>query len=240
MMLIFGLTLLLKTAACVEFNCSFLQSKPCSAVLGDKLSLQLMDARGYNDLKIQKINYNTQDDPVCRIRNDRIKEYECDLFNNRAVSFINGILIINPVIRADSGIYRLRVYNSDGTETSTADLLVIVEGKDPLVVPIILGCLAVVLIILVIVAYYFYRKKNQLKPTTSVSERVNEHVSQKKPHRDEEQKTPEYATVISQNERKKKKEEVHYGEVTFTSSSAPRPRQTHEDCVYSEVQTHTR
>ncbi|XP_077079977.1 uncharacterized protein LOC143732595 [Siphateles boraxobius] len=127
MMLVFGLMLLLKTAACVEFNCSFLQSDPCSAVLGDKLSLQLMDAGEYHDLKIQKINYNTQHDPVCRIRNDRIKEYECDLFNNRAVSVINGILIINTVIKADSGNYRLHFYNSDGTETSTADLLVIVE-----------------------------------------------------------------------------------------------------------------
>ncbi|XP_056100222.1 uncharacterized protein si:zfos-741a10.3 isoform X3 [Rhinichthys klamathensis goyatoka] len=236
MMLIFGLMLLLETAACVEVNCSFDQSGPCSAALGDKLRLKLVDASKYN-LKIQKRNYNTQDDPVCKIKDDTMKE--CDLFNNRydKVSVKNGILVINSVIRADSGNYRLQVFASDGTETSR-DLQVIVEGEDPAIIAIVLGCLAVVLILLVIVAYYFYKKKNQLKPTRN---HVNEHDAQK---REEEQKRPdvEYATVNSQNNKNKRKkkmkeEEVHYGEVTFTSSSVQRPRQTHEDCVYSEVHT---
>ncbi|XP_056100220.1 uncharacterized protein si:zfos-741a10.3 isoform X1 [Rhinichthys klamathensis goyatoka] len=128
MMLIFGLMLLLETAACVEVNCSFDQSGPCSAALGDKLRLKLVDASKYN-LKIQKRNYNTQDDPVCKIKDDTMKE--CDLFNNRydKVSVKNGILVINSVIRADSGNYRLQVFASDGTETSR-DLQVIVEGVE--------------------------------------------------------------------------------------------------------------
>ncbi|KAK7137506.1 hypothetical protein R3I94_013225 [Phoxinus phoxinus] len=244
MKLIFGLMLLLKTAACLEFNCSFLQSGPCNAVLGEKLSLQLVDTREYY-LKIQKSIRIIDTDPVCKIRNDRIvNKAECDLFNNRhdEVSVNNGILIINSVIRADSGNYRLEITESEGKVTYR-DLQVIIEGVDPLVISLVLGCLAVVLIILVIVAYHFYKKKNRLKPTANVSGNVNE---QKKLNRDEEQKRPdvEYATVNSQNQKKKKKkkrrreeEEVHYGEVTFTSASAQRPPQTREDCVYSEVHT---
>ncbi|KAK7140867.1 hypothetical protein R3I93_015111 [Phoxinus phoxinus] len=128
MKLVFGLMLLLKTAASVERFCWFNQAAPCNAVLGDKLSLMMMpDAREHN-LKIHKINYNTEDDPVCKIKTDRIKKYDCDLFNNRhdEVSVNNGILIINSVIRADSGNYSLQIYNSVGTETS-ADLQVIIE-----------------------------------------------------------------------------------------------------------------
>ncbi|XP_051717015.1 uncharacterized protein LOC127494869 isoform X2 [Ctenopharyngodon idella] len=126
MKLIFGL-MLLKTAACLEFNCWFNQSDPCYAALGHKLNLLMVDASRYN-LKIKKIISSTQDDPVCRVKNGKIKESECDLFNNRPeVSVINGILIINRVIRADSGIYTLRLDLSDGTETST-DLQVNVEA----------------------------------------------------------------------------------------------------------------
>ncbi|XP_048035690.1 uncharacterized protein LOC125261133 [Megalobrama amblycephala] len=110
---------------CLEFNCSFHQSDPCYAALGHKLNL--VDTSRY-DLKIHKrINYNP-DDPVCRVKNGRIRENECYLFNKRPeVSVINGILIINGVIRADSGTYTLSLEDSDGTETS-ADLQVIVEA----------------------------------------------------------------------------------------------------------------
>ncbi|KAK7140865.1 hypothetical protein R3I93_015109 [Phoxinus phoxinus] len=187
MKLIFGLMLLLKTAACLEFNCSFLQAGPCNAVLGDKLSLQLVDTREYDLMKIQKRIRSKDTDPVCKIKNDRINKDECDLFNNRRdeVSVNNGILIINSVIRADSGNYRLQVDHPDGTITYR-DLQVIIEGVDPVVIiTVVLGCLAVVLIILVIVAYHFYKKKNRLKPTANVSGNVNE---QKKLNRDEEQK----------------------------------------------------
>ncbi|XP_051716216.1 uncharacterized protein LOC127494387 isoform X15 [Ctenopharyngodon idella] len=126
MMLIFGLMLLLlQTAACVEFNCRFNQSDPCYAALGHKLNLLMVDTSKYV-LKIQKRINNNQDDPVCRVKNDKIRE--CDLFNNRTeVTVINGTLIINRVIRADSGIYTLRLDHSDGTETS-ADLQVNVEA----------------------------------------------------------------------------------------------------------------
>ncbi|KAK9963806.1 hypothetical protein ABG768_006968 [Culter alburnus] len=124
MKLIFGL-MLLKTAACLEVNCSFNQSDPCYTALGHKLNLLMVDTSRY-DLKILKIiNFNS-DDPVCRVKNDMMKE--CDLFNKRPeVSVINGILIINGVIRADSGTYRLILEDSYGRETSR-DLQVIVEA----------------------------------------------------------------------------------------------------------------
>ncbi|ROL41155.1 hypothetical protein DPX16_2655 [Anabarilius grahami] len=124
MKLIFGL-MLLKTAACLEFNCSFYQKDPCYAALGDKLNLKMLDASKYT-LKIKKKITSTQDHSVCRVKDGRIKENECDLFNNRPeVSVINGILIINGVIRADSGTYRLEVDLRNSTDT--ADLQVIVE-----------------------------------------------------------------------------------------------------------------
>ncbi|XP_016404913.1 uncharacterized protein LOC107737807 [Sinocyclocheilus rhinocerous] len=128
MMLIFGLMLLLQTAACLDRFCRFDQSDPCYAALGDKLNLlTVLDAREY-DLKLHHRINNTQDDPVCRVKNGRIKEKECDLYNNRPeVTIINGTVVINRVIRADSGNYRLRLTNSDGTETSR-DLQVIVEA----------------------------------------------------------------------------------------------------------------
>ncbi|XP_042626497.1 uncharacterized protein LOC109107599 [Cyprinus carpio] len=126
MMLIFGLMLLLQTAACLDQFCSFGQSEHCHAALGHKLNLLMVrDAREY-DLRLRHRINNTQDDPVCRVKYGRIKE--CDLYNNRPeVNIINGTVIINCVIRADSGNYILALTDSDGTETSR-DLQVIVEA----------------------------------------------------------------------------------------------------------------
>ncbi|XP_059378225.1 uncharacterized protein LOC132114104 [Carassius carassius] len=127
MMLIFGLMLLLQTTECLEVNCSFDQSDPCYAALGHKLNLLMVDASKY-DLKIIKRINNTQDDPVCRVKNERMRTSECDLYKNRPeVTVINGTVIIKRVIRADSGNYTLSLSRSDGTETSR-DLQVIVEA----------------------------------------------------------------------------------------------------------------
>ncbi len=115
----------------LELNCRFDQSDPCYAALGHKLSLMMVDASKYDLMIIKRIN-NTQDDPVCRVKNDRMRMSECDLYNNRPeVTVINGTLIINRVIRADSGNYRLTLAHSDGSETSR-DLQVIVEGTETL------------------------------------------------------------------------------------------------------------
>ncbi|XP_042594616.1 uncharacterized protein LOC109101046 isoform X3 [Cyprinus carpio] len=88
----------------------------------------VQDASKY-DLKVKKrINNNTADDPVCRVKNDRMRMSQCDLYNNRPeVTVINGTVIINRVIRADSGNYRLTLSGLNGTETSR-DLQVIVEA----------------------------------------------------------------------------------------------------------------
>ncbi len=91
----------------------------------------VLDASEY-DLKIIKRLNNTQHDPVCRVKNDRMRKSECVLYNNRPeVTVINGTLIINRVIRSDSGNYRLTVDHSDGQRTSR-DLQVIVEGTETL------------------------------------------------------------------------------------------------------------
>ncbi|XP_059377216.1 uncharacterized protein LOC132113464 isoform X2 [Carassius carassius] len=128
MMLIFGLMLLLQTAACLDRFCSFDQSDPCYTALGHKFNLLMeRDARKY-DLQLKKILNNTQDDRVCRVKQGRMRMNECDLYNNRPkVTVINGTVIIKRVIRADSGNYRLTLSHSDGSETSR-DLQVIVEA----------------------------------------------------------------------------------------------------------------
>ncbi|XP_043089115.1 uncharacterized protein LOC122335352 [Puntigrus tetrazona] len=110
----------------LDWFCSFDQYGPCYTALGDKLNLMLDASK--HDLKIQKRINNTRDDPVCRVKKGRMKMTECDLYNNRTeVTVINGTLIVNPVIRTDSGNYILTVYNSDGSEISR-DLQVIVEA----------------------------------------------------------------------------------------------------------------
>ncbi|XP_067312444.1 uncharacterized protein [Pseudorasbora parva] len=126
MMLIFGL-MLLQTAACMEFTCRFNQADPCYAALGHTLNLLMVDTREY-DLKIRKRVNNSPDDPVCRVKNDRIRKSECDLFKNRSeVTVINGTLIIKRVISTDSGNYTVGLQVSDGTVTY-ADLQVNVEA----------------------------------------------------------------------------------------------------------------
>uniref|UniRef100_A0A8C2A8P7 Uncharacterized protein n=1 Tax=Cyprinus carpio TaxID=7962 RepID=A0A8C2A8P7_CYPCA len=78
-----------------------------------------------------EVHNNNTNDPVCRVKYGRMKD--CDLYSNRPeVTVINGTLIINRVIRADSGNYTLTLnHRSDGTETST-DLQVNVEGTETL------------------------------------------------------------------------------------------------------------
>ncbi len=107
--------------------CWFGQSDHCYAALEHKQNLlMVLDASKY-DLKIIKRIDNTQHDPLCRVKNK-----DCDLYNNRPeVTVINGALIINRVIRADSGNYTLTLEHSDGSETSR-DLQVIVEGTETL------------------------------------------------------------------------------------------------------------
>ncbi|XP_043089175.1 si:zfos-741a10.3 [Puntigrus tetrazona] len=206
-MLIFGLMLLLPTAACLDRFCSFDQSDPCYTALGDKLNLLMVNASKY-DLKIQKRTNNPQDDPVCRVRNGTMKRSECDLYRNRPeVTVINGTLIINPVIRTDSGNYRLTVYNSDGSETSR-DLQVIVEA--PSVALIILGCFAVIIIVLVAAACCFYRKRIWPKPNASTCPRKNE-----------KKETELHYGEVTFTDRKVRQ----------------RPSEAKEECLYAQVQT---
>ncbi|XP_052430507.1 uncharacterized protein LOC127971504 isoform X2 [Carassius gibelio] len=213
-MLIFGL-MLLQTAACMDRFCWFDQSGPCHAAPGDKLNLMMVQDAIKYDLKIiKRINNNTADGSVCRVRYGRMRMSECDLYNNRPeVTVINGTVIINRVIRADSGNYRLTLSGSNGTETSR-DLQVIVEGHSEVLIG--LGCLAVILLVLVIIAYYVYKKKNQLKHTNV------ENVS-------EDPQTQE-----------KKEQEIQYGEVIFTDSKVrQQPCKAQDECLYAQVQSQT-
>ncbi|ROL41154.1 hypothetical protein DPX16_2654 [Anabarilius grahami] len=155
MKLIFGL-MLLKTAACVEQNCWFNQGGPCYAALGDKLNLLMMVPDGSRyELKIQKSLSSTEKDPDCSVKNGRIKENECDLFNDRPeVSVYNGILIINGVIGADSGNYRLYLINFDGTTTYT-NLQVIVEVS---VVFVLVWCFQMMFLLGLLGGFHIYMR----------------------------------------------------------------------------------
>ncbi|KAF4105189.1 hypothetical protein G5714_014520 [Onychostoma macrolepis] len=126
-MLVFGLMLLLQTAACLDRFCRFNQSDICYAALGHKLNL--LNPRN-TDNRIQKrINNNKTTDPVCRIKNGKMRETECDLYSNRPeVTVINGTLIINRVIRADSGNYTVTLFHCSGCSETSTDLQVNVEA----------------------------------------------------------------------------------------------------------------
>ncbi|XP_026137059.1 uncharacterized protein LOC113114360 isoform X2 [Carassius auratus] len=185
-------TIRLKPCPGLDQFCSFDQSDPCYTALGHKLNLMMVQDASKYDLKIIKRINNKKDGPVCRVKNDKMRKTECDLYNNRPeVTVINGTLIINRVIRADSGNYRLKLSLSDGTETSR-DLQVIVEGsttaavtsvtsnvtsnvtsavtrssqtlENVLLIVIAFGCAALMLILLFTIVCYVYKKK-QLKST---------------------------------------------------------------------------
>ncbi|XP_056626267.1 uncharacterized protein LOC130438386 isoform X2 [Triplophysa dalaica] len=130
MLLMFGLMLLMfQMISCEDQMCRFNQTEICYAVLGHKLSLQMvLDPQHYEaTLKHHKTGDKTVD-PTCKIKNDTIKENTCDLYKSRSdVMIINGTVIINHVIREDSGRYTLVLTDSTGSETS-AELQMNVEA----------------------------------------------------------------------------------------------------------------
>ncbi|XP_043089111.1 uncharacterized protein LOC122335349 [Puntigrus tetrazona] len=145
----------LKPCPGLDRFCSFDQSDPCYTALGDKLYLLMLDTSKY-DLKMQKRINNPQDDPVCRVRDDEMKRNQCDLYSNRPeVTVIKGTLIINSVIRTDSGNYRLTVYNSDGSETSR-DLQVIVQVSSSVFV--LVWCLQLMVLLGLLGAFHIYMR----------------------------------------------------------------------------------
>ncbi|KAK2890738.1 hypothetical protein Q8A67_013381 [Cirrhinus molitorella] len=128
-MLVFGLMLLLQTAACLDQFCWLNQSDACYAALGHKLSLLMVLNASEYEMTIQKrINNNKTTDPACRVKNGKMKD--CDLYSNRPeTTVINRTLIINHVIRADSGNYTVTISNpSDGQQTFQGELQVNVEA----------------------------------------------------------------------------------------------------------------
>ncbi|KAA0709840.1 hypothetical protein E1301_Tti023463 [Triplophysa tibetana] len=216
MLLMFGLMLLMfQMISCEDQTCRFNQTEICYAVLGHKLSLQMVPESRHYDAQIQHlITGNRTVDPSCRIINDMMKKGKsCDLYMNRSdVTFSNGAVIINHVIREDSGRYTLQLIDSTGSETH-AELQVNV--KDPHVVLIVLGCVTVILLVLFITVYYIYKRKKHHKSAA-------EH----------------------QTERKEKKdEELQYGEVTFTPDKTNSQQQQQQqqrckeqdECVYSHI-----
>ncbi|KAK2890737.1 hypothetical protein Q8A67_013380 [Cirrhinus molitorella] len=121
--------MLLQTAACLDQFCRLNQSDPCYAALRHKLSLLMgLDTSEY-EMTIQKrINNNKITDPICRVKNGKMKD--CDLYSNRPeTTVINRTLIINHVIRADSGNYTVTISNpSYGQQTFQGELQVNVEA----------------------------------------------------------------------------------------------------------------
>ncbi|ROL49842.1 hypothetical protein DPX16_0725 [Anabarilius grahami] len=101
--LIFGL-MLLKIGACLEQICWDFEKGPCYAALGYPLYLQINDLFGSN-WTFSKID-NTQNEPVCRT-NSGMTGNECDHVLNRVEYYSRNFLLINRVIRADSGNYNL-------------------------------------------------------------------------------------------------------------------------------------
>ncbi|XP_052005738.1 uncharacterized protein LOC127659831 [Xyrauchen texanus] len=130
MLFIFGLLLLLiPTHTCVEMFCRFNQTDPCYASLGHKLYLQMVTDARDQQLALYKWISDVKE-RVFTVKNNKIKEYEGyeSIRNRSEFIFNNGTLILNSVIRSDSGTYRLEIYDSIGTQTHTNNLQVIVEA----------------------------------------------------------------------------------------------------------------
>ncbi|XP_052010973.1 uncharacterized protein LOC127663421 isoform X2 [Xyrauchen texanus] len=128
MLFIFGLLLLLKpTVTCVEMFCRFNQTDPCYAALGHKLYLQMVtDARDQNLTLFKWIDNKI--DGFINVKKNKISNEHESIKNRSEFIFNNGTLIINSVIRTDSGRYRLEIYDSTGTQTHDVNLPVIVEA----------------------------------------------------------------------------------------------------------------
>ncbi|XP_052005478.1 uncharacterized protein LOC127659618 [Xyrauchen texanus] len=225
MLFIFGLLLLLiPTHTCVEMFCRFNQTDPCYTSLGHKLNLQMVMNTRNVELKFKKGTDSTGD-PVFTVKNNQLMEnIKYESIRNRSVFIFNkGTLIINSVIRSDSGTYRLEIYDLIGTQTHAVNLTVIVEVSPGEISLIVLGSVAVILILLVIIAYHFYKKKKQLKPTAEST-----------PAADVENP----AVCSHSTTKKEEEEEVQYGEMMFTPTVSNNPIKEKEECVYSQVLAH--
>ncbi len=111
--------------------CSFDQSDPCYAALGDELNLlMVLEVRG-QELHLYKKLIDSRELEVFRIKNNKEIKHE-SIRNRSEFIFENGTLIINRVIRADSGNYRLEFYRSDGSRTLKKHLPVNIEGTETL------------------------------------------------------------------------------------------------------------
>ncbi|XP_052005473.1 uncharacterized protein LOC127659612 isoform X7 [Xyrauchen texanus] len=226
MLFIFGLLLLLiPTHTCVDMFCRFNQTDPCYTSLGHKLNLQVVTDARDQELELHKELNSNNKIRVFRVKNNTIMNKHESISHRSEFIFNNGTLIINSVIRSDSGTYRLLVYDTDGRKTHEVDLQVNIEERTIATVTnstqtsghvlsvtlIVSGSTTLTFILLIIIVCYTYKKKKQLKLTAESSST---------------------ADVEKMDE-----EEVQYGEVTFTPtvSNIQQADIEHGDCVYSQV-----
>ncbi|XP_056626027.1 pregnancy-specific glycoprotein 22-like isoform X2 [Triplophysa dalaica] len=136
--------------------CRFNQTEICYAVLGHKLSLQMDPESQHYDAYIQHLKTGDRTvDPTCKIKNDKIKENTCDLYKSRSdVMIINGTVIINNVIREDSGRYTIVLTDSTGSETS-AELQMNVKDSGS-VVFVIVWSLQMMILLLLLGGFHIY------------------------------------------------------------------------------------
>ncbi|XP_073710708.1 pregnancy-specific glycoprotein 22-like [Misgurnus anguillicaudatus] len=122
MLIIFVLMLVLfQAGSCVDQICSFMQTKPCYAALGDKLSLRM-----FQDIHIIKLELKKEESLICKIQNNVVIKFH--FYSNRSDVIGNDTVIINSVTRADSGRYTLMLIDSLGKEIPTQGLQVNVEA----------------------------------------------------------------------------------------------------------------
>ncbi|XP_072549553.1 uncharacterized protein [Salminus brasiliensis] len=122
----------------------------------------------------------------------------------------------------------------------------------PDTVLILLGSLTVFLIVISIIACYIYRKKQAQKNTVGSPQDGGELLYVQVNHKPKsgvestgmtaqaQEESVEYASVVTQPKKKKKKQEdeVQYGEVVFKTPAKQQREQAEgqEECVYSQVQ----
>ncbi|XP_072549552.1 natural killer cell receptor 2B4-like isoform X6 [Salminus brasiliensis] len=149
--------------------------------------------------------------------------------------------------KGSTGTISCSVKNHVSRGSQTIDL-----QECPDTVLILLGSLTVFLIVISIIACYIYRKKQAQKNTVGSPQDGGELLYVQVNHKPKsgvestgmtaqaQEESVEYASVVTQPKKKKKKQEdeVQYGEVVFKTPAKQQREQAEgqEECVYSQVQ----
>ncbi|XP_072549555.1 uncharacterized protein [Salminus brasiliensis] len=243
-----------------------ISNQPCLfyGALGRPLYLQLPSE---SQLTLKKNSSGNTSDPILTFKNQTIRQNPPDPRWQFVTE--NRTMIISRAEKNHSGNYSLDTFDSGGTYRGKYQFQLIIEDSTTVTTPtsqkptqssksdndtvlILLGSLTVFLIVISIIACYIYRKKQAQKNTVGSPQDGGELLYVQVNHKPKsgvestgmtaqaQEESVEYASVVTQPKKKKKKQEdeVQYGEVVFKTPAKQQREQAEgqEECVYSQVQ----